>query len=52
MRRLIIVALGAFIIGTQAQPAIRASYETGYLGEALHALGLIDREAPASNGGR
>jgi hypothetical protein len=44
MRSLIIATLAMATLA--ATPAISASYETGYLGEALAATGLIARETP------
>jgi hypothetical protein len=46
MRSLIIGIATLALAAVAASPAISASYETGYLGQAMAATGLIKREAP------
>jgi hypothetical protein len=46
MRSLIIGIATLAMATVAATPAISASYEDGYIGEAMAAAGLIEREAP------
>lgn len=42
------VAFAEFVIIPPIKAATVASFETGYLGEALYDVGLVRREAPAT----
>lgn len=46
MRSLIIGIATLAMATVAATPAISTSYESGYIGEAMAATGLIEREAP------